>query len=111
MSTIADDSTDDEGEHSRMSESARHRILSNERRRTALAVLENRSTPIELETMAAEIANLNRDTATVGEEAVDRLAIVLHHNHLPMLADFGVIAYDPEEKRVETCSDLAGLTS
>ena len=111
MSTIPDDSTVEEGEHPGMSESDRHWILSNERRRTTLAVMEGRSMPIELDTMAREIANLNRDTATVGEEAVDRLAIALHHNHLPMLADLGVITYDPEKKRVVKCSNLSGLTS
>lgn len=34
------------------------------------------------------------------EESVERVAVSLHHNHLPKLAEFGVVDYDSDEPLV-----------
>ena len=82
--------------------SDRHKLLATERRRVALDILSERGAPVDLEDLAAAIAarEANRDVAD--DEAVKQVAISLHHTHLPMLADFGVIDYDPEVTLVDS---------
>jgi len=43
----------------------------------------------------------------VPDESVDRLAIELHHRHLPKLVDAGLVSYDSDAHLVEdVASDL-----
>ncbi|WP_277555249.1 DUF7344 domain-containing protein [Halobaculum limi] len=82
-----------------LDESARHRLLSAARRRHALDVFEIRSNPVTLRALAAAIAA--REDVDPADEAERRsIAIALHHVHLPMLADYGVVEYDSEEKTI-----------
>jgi hypothetical protein len=37
------------------------------------------------------------------EEFVERVKISLHHNHLPKMADLGVVEYDPDATRIDSC--------
>lgn len=82
-----------------LSESARHWALSDERRRILLEELSARQEPVELDDLASAIARA--ETAREpGPEARRRLSISLHHVHLPKLAEFGVVTYDPHTRRV-----------
>jgi len=36
---------------------------------------------------------------------VDRMMTVLHHKHLPMLADMGLLETDPETNQIEFAED------
>lgn len=47
------------------------------------------------------------DTESQVSESPDRkhLGIQLRHSHLPMLADYGVVQYDPESETVRYASD------
>jgi len=86
----------------------RFELLAPERRRLALAVLEERSSRIDLADLAADVAEREPD-ATVRE-----VQIALHHAHLPKLAAAGVVDYDPATRTIaptaddsETAADLA----
>lgn len=46
------------------------------------------------------------DTTGVGSEAYERVLAALHHSHLPLLDDAGLVAYDREAETV-TASSLA----
>lgn len=76
----------------------RFRLLAAERRRIVLDVLEGWNPPVELHELATEVARWEGE-----DEAGGRVALTLHHRHLPMMADVGALDYDPEEKTVTAC--------
>mgnify|MGYP000583101868 CR=1 FL=1 len=74
--------------------STRHRVLAVERRRVtcdALAACDEG--PIPLEALADAVANRDPDVED-GDRAADDVATTLHHVHLPLLAEAGVLEYD-----------------
>jgi DNA-binding transcriptional ArsR family regulator len=77
-----------------------YRLLADEHRRLALATL--------AETGVAPLDTLAE--AVTGESAVEQslneTTLQLHHTHLPMLNDAGVVAYDPVEKHVELIESI-----
>ena len=81
--------------------SERHRLLAVERRRLALELLDGRSTPVTLEELAAEIAARETEQNELDETPVERVALTLHHQHLPELAEAGVLEYDAEAQRID----------
>lgn len=84
-----------------LSEDERNRLLASERRRVTLDVLADRTAPVSLRDLAAAVAAHEADVRT-DDEAVERVAITLHHVHLPKLAALGVVDYDADEARVES---------
>lgn len=83
-----------------LGESDRHRVLSATTRRATLDVLAARSTPIELEDVAEALVRRESDRDSVSTD-VDRLAVTLHHHHLPMMAELGIVEYNQEATRIE----------
>lgn len=83
-----------------LSERERCRLLADERRRVLVGVLAEQSSPVTLSEVATTLgARLKRRH---GETDAHRtLEVRLHHVHLPLLADVGVVDYDPAENRVE----------
>lgn len=79
---------------SHLPESQQHRLLSSDRRRRTVAGLTDRQTAVSVETLAPQVA----DGGFTGD--IDRVVIDLHHVHLPMLADAGVVDYDPVARMV-----------
>ncbi|NHN48576.1 hypothetical protein G9464_13370 [Halostella sp. JP-L12] len=78
-------------------------VLADERRRAALSELSDRDGPASLTELAHAVADRTEEGAasSPGEpDAVDRIRISLHHQHLPMLADAELIAYDVDRKVV-----------
>lgn len=77
------------------------RILSSVRRRLTVEVLCEDESPETLGDLAAAVANreFGDDAA---ESDVKRVAVTLHHVHLPALADNGALAYDPESHEIHT---------
>jgi hypothetical protein len=61
-----------------LSESDRHHLLSGERRRVTLDVLEGRSGVIDLDDLATAVANRETSGRVTPEEAVERVAVSLH---------------------------------
>lgn len=76
--------------------------LANERRRHVLSVLVREPTPMNVGTLARQVTLQEAcdHSKMVTEEVIAEVKISLHHNHLPKLADIGLITYDSEEKTV-----------
>lgn len=85
--------------------------LSNPRRRYAVWYLQQHSNPVPVATLAAEITAWEQDTSTttVSQDAVERVRIALHHNHLPRLEAAGIVEHDTEREQVEAtdCTRMA----
>ncbi|WP_232686886.1 DUF7344 domain-containing protein [Halobacterium zhouii] len=84
-----------------LSASDKHRLLAEEQRRLALALLAQRRDTVEVEDLAAEIARQETGGEPVGEQVVDRVVISLHHSHLPMMDGLGVVDYDADLCQVD----------
>ncbi|WP_415378963.1 hypothetical protein [Halosimplex sp. TS25] len=80
---------------------ARYDLLADGRRRLALAELAERAAPVALGDLAEAVAAREEDDASPPVGAVERVAVSLHHVHLPRVEDHGVIDYDPAANRVE----------
>lgn len=79
-----------------LTETERHSLLLAERRRLALTILAERTTAVRFEDLAAEIAEREDGCDPTDAETVHCIEVTLHHNHLPKMADLGVIDYDRE---------------
>lgn len=88
-----------------LTENERHRLLASERRRILTTILSACSPPIDLETLAKKIAERDVAVGTVDDDTVDRMMAILHHKHLPMLADMGLLETDPETNQIEFAED------
>lgn len=99
----------DPGGTARIAEAERHRILADDRRRTVIEILRTSSGPVKLDVLATQLFDRKGESPSTDEESLEHVAIGLHHNHLPMMADLGIVAYDPETKYVNTCVDLDQL--
>ncbi|MDS0283705.1 DUF7344 domain-containing protein [Haloarcula onubensis] len=84
-----------------LDESERYRILSDERRRLVLEILAERTTGIGLDDLAQAVTTRQTTGTDVGPGTVDRVRIALHHKHLPMLDESGVLSYESEVRQVE----------
>ena len=83
-----------------LTESERHRLLADERRQVVLDVLPEETSELALEELATAV--LEQGPTDPGDEPTSRkeVAVSLHHVHLPILADVGVLDYDAENHRV-----------
>lgn len=97
MLPTPDDTADKETRTVGLSERGRDELLVASRRRVALAILDERTEPLEIDELAAAIAKREADEAV----SVERIAIMLHHTHLPRIADAGVVDYDPRDGRID----------
>lgn len=79
-----------------MTESERHRVLSSTRRRVTLDVLARRGDSVHLRDLAAAVAEREDGPASPDGGVVDRVAVSLHHVHLPKLSDHDLVDYDRE---------------
>ena len=84
-----------------LTESARHRLLAARQRRVVLELLADRTTAVGLEELAASVAERETPGQTATSTETQRVMTGLHHVHLPMLDDVGVVDYDPAANRVE----------
>jgi hypothetical protein len=75
-------------------------ILSNQRRRHALCVLAEREDPVELGTLAREIAARveGTDPDSIEESTYRSVYVALYQNHVPRLADAGIVEYDADAR-------------
>jgi len=85
-----------------LSESEYRELLEVERRKVTLDVLAGRTAPVGLEDLAATVA-IRETTGGAGKEATERVACALHHIHLPKLAALGLVDYDQDANRIESC--------
>lgn len=82
-------------------------LLTDDRRRTLLSVLEDlqeeRTGPVTItvEELARAVSERERQESAHGlDEDERRLVLSLHHRHLPRLDDAGVVEYDPFDETV-----------
>lgn len=91
------------------------RLLSHPYRRQTVQVL--RDTGADAVAFDALLDALVREAPT-DRPRRDRIVLELHHMHLPMLADHGIIDYDPDtefvryraDRQVEAVMDVVGET-
>lgn len=83
-----------------LTDTERHDVLASERRRTVLDVLAGRATQVDLEDLAATVAARESGVDEDDPRAVERVAVSLHHNHLPRMAELDVLDYDAASNRV-----------
>ena len=85
-----------------LDETTRHRLLADEQRRFVIETLQTAHSDVE--TTLYELAkHIERAAQRIdGSEDADcrSLRCRLHHVHLPMLADAGLLEYDPTTKEV-----------
>lgn len=92
--------TSDRGRSLGLTQTEYYRLLSDERRRTALAVLETEGTPIDLTELARAVATRADDIDASESEQVEQLATALHHTHLPKMDKLGIVDYDPSTRHI-----------
>lgn len=93
MSQPTNDTTETGWSTAHLTTSERHRLLRSERRREVLDVLAGQATTVELTELASQVA--------AGEDDVHRVSVSLHHSHLPLMEDVGVLEYDAESNVVD----------
>lgn len=71
-----------------------YRLLGSERRRAVLSSLADSDGPVAVDELVDDVAEGERPDPGPGSHR-DRITTDLHHVHLPILADAGVIDYDP----------------
>ncbi len=89
-----------------LAESELHRLLSSERRRILLNVLEERPAPMDLMELAWAISKRENGAGSEPTADVEQVVITLHHHHLPVLSEAGIVEYQPASKKIETFSGL-----
>ena len=74
--------------------------LGDEHRREIVTVLRERETPIGMMKLAEELTLRRNERETAPDAPVDAIVVSLYHQHLPTLADAGVVSFDASEKIV-----------
>lgn len=94
------DAAEVDADLSAVTTSERHRLLSTERRRLVLRIFDEKPLPMSLEALADTVAE---HEATAGSPRVDTatsVRIALHHQHLPLMDDLGLVDYDADARRI-----------
>lgn len=83
-----------------LTETERHTLLRDERRRLALDVLAEQPATVDLSTVAAEVAAREDGCDASDDETVHQIEVALHHTHLPKMDEMGVLAYKPQTQHI-----------
>jgi len=77
-------------------------VLSDPHGRYAIAYLRRHRDPVELPALARGVVGLvkSQPPEAVDEEVSRRVRTWLHHGHIPVLEDHGIVEYDPESGKV-----------
>ncbi|MFC6990643.1 hypothetical protein ACFQH3_01865 [Haladaptatus sp. GCM10025707] len=86
-------------------------LLQNERRRMALAYLNQQTGTVEMRDVAEQVAAWENDTTVqqLHSDERQRVYIALYQTHLPKLDDSGVISYNQSRGLIEMTSHVADL--
>lgn len=79
----------------------RERLLKTDRSRLTLDILSEQTTSMKLEELAAKVAVREDDVDSTDESAIERVAITLRYDHLPQMAELGILDYDSEANLIE----------
>lgn len=83
-----------------LTETERHALLRDERRRLALDVLAERPATVGLSAVAEAVTARQEGCDASDAETVHRTAVELHHVHLPKMSELGVLDYRPEANEI-----------
>lgn len=100
MSQTITEFTDDVPRIADLTETERHTLLRDERRRLALDALAEQPATVDLTAVAAEVAARENGCDVADDDDVERVAVALHHTHLPKMDELGVLTYQPETNLV-----------
>lgn len=79
-----------------------YRLLDSRRRRVLLSVLAEQNGSVSVEELARRVAEAeSEDDTLVSADTTSDIQIDLHHAHLPLLDEHGVVDYDWTARRVE----------
>ncbi|MEF8786344.1 MAG: hypothetical protein V5A45_10460 [Haloarculaceae archaeon] len=88
-----------------LTESDIYHLLSNTRRREALTQLWQAPAELTLRELSEEIASAESGTNPAPRPLRESVYNALHQTHLPKLAEFGLVEYDPDRKLVRSSPD------
>lgn len=111
MSQTTDDPTDGDRTVADLTVDERYDLLTADRRRVALEVLSETGAPVDLDEVATEVAVRERGDDSPPNGVVERIAVSLHHVHLPRMADLGVVDYDTVSNRIEGARRVPALSA
>ncbi|QLG48446.1 DUF7344 domain-containing protein [Natrinema halophilum] len=103
MTQSAHDPAQEQPQLDDRTEGDRHRLLAAKRRRLTLDILAGMTGAVELVELAAGIVAREDGIDGVDDETVSEVTIALHHVHLPVMAEFGIIDYDPIDRCIKSC--------
>ncbi|WP_254532773.1 DUF7344 domain-containing protein [Natrinema gelatinilyticum] len=86
-------------------------VLADTRRRYALYYLTRQEPPVSFESLVSHVAGWETDTApdAVDDATLDAVGVELHHVHLPMLSEHGVVTYKANPGEIELVDDTDAL--
>lgn len=108
MSHPTNQSASDSERTANLTRDERHRLLAANRRRILVDVISEAST-FELRELATDVAKREGGVNPEDGSVVEKIAISLHHTHLPIMAEAGVLSYDSEREQVTTYPGLAAI--
>lgn len=91
-------------------ESDVYHLLSNERRREALTVLWESDDELTLRTLSEQIASIESKMTPAPRPLRESVYNALHQTHLPKLAAYGFVEYDPDRKLVRSNPESRSLS-
>ena len=105
----ADDSTSSEETPTGFSTGDVYEVLSNRRRRYAIHHLKQTDSPVDVSTLAEQVAAWENDkpVAELDSQERKRVYISLYQSHLPTLEKRGLVAYDDDRGIVELTDSIA----
>lgn len=84
-------------------EREQYRLLKDERRQLTVSILRDRSLPLNLEDLAVDVAS-EEFGSQPPTQRVEQVTISLHHVHLPLMDDMGVVRYDENRSEILAAS-------
>ncbi|MFC6874031.1 DUF7344 domain-containing protein [Halobellus marinus] len=86
-----------------------YHVLSNARRREALAELWTHPEALSLRELSERIATTESGQSPAPRAHRESVYNALHQTHLPKMADLGLVVYDPDRKLVSVCPQAGHL--
>ena len=88
-------------------------ILAHRRRRFIIVCLDEHGTPMPVSDLADEIATWERGAPLpeISADDVQSIYLSLYHNHIPKMADAGVVEYSQEQDAVHLYEEYRPLAT
>lgn len=87
-----------------------HRLLNDTERRQLVVILSDIDHCVPLTTLVERVSERMEVSNNETRELYESLRIHLHHNHLPLFADVGVVEYNADQRLVRPTTKLEAVT-